>query len=394
MSRKLPDRAWVRPRTVHGREVWQVVTVDHGSQATRVYASREEADRACRAAQALLDSGQLDAPATWGEAVAGFIDDRRKPARKRPGGARPATIDAYTRHLATVCRVLGDPDPLALSSGDAEHYLAARAAEGVRPATIVAELEAVTIMQRWLVEKGWLARATWSTIPRPEIVSSRRTLRADEVGRFLRAADRLAADPTLDGAHPDRRLSDWRTWPAAAWLLMHGLRTSEAQHLLVRDLDLVTGHVHVEDREGARTKTRGSSRMVPIMAEPALQILRDTYRDADPDEPCFDVHTRGGGHTYTRTKWFERRCYTTCELAGIDRVSPHELRHTVATAALVAGADAHSIAALAGHSDTRMLIKTYSHATSAERSRGAALALSGYLTRVYDAAPTLRIVRR
>lgn len=392
MSRKLPDRAWVRPRTVHGRSVWQVVTVDRGSRATRIYASREEAERACRGAAALLKAGTLDAPATWREAVDGFLADRKRPAKRRPGGARPSTLDAYERHLATVSRVLGDPDPLSLSAMDGEGYITARAAEGVRPATIVAELEAVTIMQRWLLSRGWVRASTWASIARPEIVSSRRALRPDEVGRFLRAADRLGADPTLGGEHPDRRLDDWRTWPAAAWLLMHGLRTSEAQHLLVRDLDLVTGHVHVEDREGARTKTRSSARMVPIMAEPALAILRETYRDRVPDEPCFDVHTRGPA-TYPRTQWFARRCAITCDLGGIERVSPHELRHTVATAAIVAGADVHSVSALVGHADARMMIRTYSHATSAERSQGAARAVSSYLTRVYEAAPTIRIVR-
>lgn len=392
MSRKLPDRAWVRRRVVHGKERWQVVTVINGSRATRVYASRKEALRECDKAKALLKTNQLDAPATWEQAVEAFLEDRKRPAKRRPGGARPATLDSYRRALETVGRVLDDPDPLALSAHDAERYLELRKAEGVRPATMVAELEAVTILQRWLVSRGWLRAATWASVPRPEIVSSKRALRPDEVGRFLRAADRLGADPTLGGERPGRRASDWRTWPAAAWLLMHGLRTSEAQHLLVGDLDLVTGHVHIEDREGARTKSRASSRIVPILAEPALEILRSTYRDAPTDAPCFAIHTRGP-RTYPRTQWFARRCAITCDLAGIERVSPHELRHTVATAAIVAGADVHSISALVGHADARMLVRTYSHATAAERAQGAAVAVSGYLTRVYEAAPVMRLVR-
>lgn len=396
MSKSLGDRVRVRTRTVRGQLRWELVIVDRGRTTTSLYPSEAEAKRAAKRVGATLEEGRLDAPTTWTEAVDGFLEDRRKPARRRPGGARPATLDAYTRHLATVSRVLSDPDPLALSARDAERYIALRSAEGVRPATIVAEIEAVTIMQRWIVEREWLPVATWSSVPRPEIVSSRRTLRPDAVGRFLRAADRLGADPTLGGEYPERRIDDWRTWPAAAWLLMHGLRTGEAQHLLVRDLDLITGHVHVEDREGARTKTRSSSRIVPILAEPALAILRETYRDRPADELCFATHSRPHRRTaevtYERTQWFARRCAMTCDLAGIDRVSPHELRHTILTAAVIAGADSYSIAALAGHSDTRML-RGYSHATSAERSQGAARAVSGYLTRVYEATPTIRIVR-
>lgn len=73
MVRKRSDRVWIRPRVVHGRDVWQLVTVSDGSRATRIYPSREEAERQRRIVEAALKAGTLDAPATWAEAVDAFL---------------------------------------------------------------------------------------------------------------------------------------------------------------------------------------------------------------------------------------------------------------------------------------------------------------------------------
>lgn len=385
MVRKRPDRAWVRPRKVHGRDVWQLVAIVDGSRTTRIYPSREEAERQRRIVIASIEAGTLDAPATWSDAVDAYL------AHRREQGDRASSLTTLGYQLAAVGRTLGDPDPLTLTADDGRRHRDERAAYA-RPSTVRNELEAVTSLQRWLVSREWIPRATWLDVTRPQVVSSRSELRPDEVGRFIRAAERLGADPTLGGQHPDRRIADWSRWPAAVWLLMHGLRTQEAQHLLVGDIDLVTGHVHVVDRESARTKTATSARVVPIVARRALEVLRETFRDAAPAEPAFAVHSRGGAGG-SRSAWFLRRVKTTCELAGIREATVHELRHTVATAAVVAGADMHSVQALLGHADARTTARIYAHATSAERAAGAARAVSEYLDRVTEARPALKRVR-
>lgn len=385
MVRKRSDRAWIRPRRVHGRDVWQLVAVVDGSRTTRVYPTREEADRQRRIVEAALEAGTLDAPATWTEAVDGYL------AHRREQGDRPSSLTTLGYQLGAVGRTLGDPDPLTLTADAGRRHRDARAA-AVRPSTIRNELEAVTSLQRWLVEREWIPRATWIEVTRPEVVSSRSELRPDEVGRFIRAAERLGEDPTLGGQHPDRRRADWALWPAAVWLLMHGLRTQEAQHLLVGDLDLVTGHVHITDRVAARTKNKASVRVLPIVAARALEVLRETYRGADAARPAFPVHSRGG-KIESRSAWFLRRVKITCELAGIREATVHELRHTVATAAVVAGADMHSVQALLGHSDARTTARIYAHATSAQRAAGATRAVSEYLDRVIEARPGLKAVR-
>ena len=413
MSKKLGDRVKVWPVVVHGKPKWQVATWIDGSRTTRVYSTEEEAEEQREIYEAAIKRGQIDAPSTWQEAVDIFITDRKRPAKRRPDGARKATTDQYTKQLGIVARVLGgDPDPLTLTIDDAFTFMAQRrtetnkSGEPISAATIVGEVEAVTIMQRLFVAKGWIPVATWGDpeVARPEIVSSKRVLKPDEIGRFVRAAIRLGEDPaaatnemTQPAIKSERRKEDWERWPAAVWLMMHGACTGELEHLLGRDMELVTGSVEVVDRIGARTKTKARRRTIPILLEEALACLRETFRDLKPAELAFPVHTRAPPHgqerKYDRSSWFATRCRITCELAGIEPVSPHELRHTVATLAAIAGADIESIASLLGNS-ARMIRQNYSHATSVQKSMGAAKVVSQALQRFINPVPDVKVVRR
>lgn len=54
----------------------------------------------------------------------------------------------------------------------------------------------------------------------------------------------------------------------------------------------------------------------------------------------------------------------TLRRAGITRrVRPYDLRHTFATLALMYGGDLKCISELMGHTDTKMILKTYQHTT-------------------------------
>lgn len=386
--RRSPDRAWIRPCVERGIPKWELVAVIGGGKSTARFAAREEAERALRAATASLKRGTYHAPATWREAAEQYE------AHRREAGDQAASLRTLTYQLNAVAETLGeDFDPLALSAEHARQHRDRRLEQGRSPKTVSNELEAVTSLQRWMLAKGWIKTPTWRDVTRPQGPGprTRRELRPDEVGLFVRAAQRLGADPTLGGSHPGRRLADWQRWPAAVWILLHGLRTAEAMHLLVGDLDLVTGHVHVTDRKGARTKNESSERVVPILSASALECLRETFRDSPRDEAAFPCHSRGG--IYSRTNWFADRCKVTCELAGIRHVSPHDLRHTVATAAVIAGADMHSVQSLLGHADARTTSRIYAHATSAERAFGAARVVGSYFDRLVEARASVKVVK-
>jgi len=58
-----------------------------------------------------------------------------------------------------------------------------------------------------------------------------------------------------------------------------------------------------------------------------------------------------------------------CEAAGLAAMGFHQLRHSYASALIAAGMPIALVAKLAGHSDTRMLEKHYSHLAPSDLSR-------------------------
>jgi integrase len=382
MSRRpLGPRARVRTRIKDGLTVHELLVYPDVSRPPRAlrFPTLAEAERQCAIALAELDAGTLDAPSDWPGMIDAFLDGRP--------GLRASTKATYRFRLEAVARVFEDRDPLTLSATDATAHWVARERAGASSTTIRAELDQVAILQRWCVARGWCRVATWAGVERPEARRRDSHLRPEEIGAFLRAAERLAADPP-----GERMAEDWRAWPAAAWLLMHGLRAGEVQHLLVRDLDLVHGAVHVRDREGARTKSRQSDRAVPVLSEHALDVLRALVIGRGLDEPAIPMGRAGKAGGDCRSKWLARRCALTCSEAGIRTISPHALRHTVATLAITAGADVSSVQALLGHEDARVTARIYSHAVAGAQAMGAARAVSGFLDRAMAGRARLKAV--
>ena len=379
--RRRPDRVWVRPDRTRGELRWRVESRVGGVATSTCYPTKAEADREAKIVAAAIRRGTVHAPQTWEDAVNAFLEHRQTE------GDRESTRKTYGYWLKAVSRTLGEPDPLTLDVRAANKHRSAREEKGIAPTTIANELAAVVQLQRWFVSMGWVRVATWADVTRPEKIARRAHLLPHEVGTFMRTAGRLAASPPGKA-----RPKDWERWPAAAWLLLHGLRTAELQHLLIGDIDRTQGIVYVRDRIEARTKSKSSERGVPIIAELALECLRDTYRGLPLNEPAFRTG-RGDRAATGRTHWFERRCKITCCEAGITVVSPHALRHTVATAAAVAGSDMSSIQALLGHADVRVTDRTYAHAAAAAKAAGAARAIGSFLDRVVGARPDLGVVR-
>lgn len=80
-------------------------------------------------------------------------------------------------------------------------------------------------------------------------------------------------------------------------------------------------------------------------------------------------------------------------MAGLRLISPHALRHTVATLAITAGADIGSVQALLGHEDARVTARIYSHAVAGTQAMGAARAVGEYLDRAMSGRAQIKAVR-
>jgi len=377
MSRSLGPRARVRTRVVRGATIHEVLVYRGPGPPSAVrFSTAAEADRQCAIWLAELGAGTLDAPADWEGMIEAYLE--------RPG-LRPGTRETYGHRLRAVARTFEGRDPLTLSAHDAQAHWRAREREGVSPSTIRGEIDAIAILQRWCVQRGWCRVATWGEVERPEPRRREAHLRPEEIGAFARAAERLGREPP-----GERLVEDWQAWPAAAWLLLHGLRAGEVQALRVRDVDLVHGVVHV--REG---KTPRSARAVPVLSARALDALRELLRDRQGDQhaPAIPMGRQGAASsTSSRSQWLARRCALTCETSGLRPMSPHALRHTVATLAITAGADVGSVQALLGHEDARVTTRIYSHAIAGAQAMGAARAVGEYLDRVVGGRPVLRPV--
>ena len=132
----------------------------------------------------------------------------------------------------------------------------------------------------------------------------------------------------------------WRT----LWLLYAhtGLRRSEALALTWDDIDLDEAVLRVRAGKTARAK-----RTVPL-TPPLLEALR--------------VYPQDGPHPFP---WHKRTVNAKFAKVTPDPVlTPHSLRHGVATRMLDNGVPAHVVAALLGHANANITMKFYAHSVS------------------------------
>jgi site-specific recombinase XerD len=129
-----------------------------------------------------------------------------------------------------------------------------------------------------------------------------------------------------------------------------GLRVSEAANLKVGDLNLARGVIQVLGGKG------GKDRQVKLGTK-LLGLLRTYWRDVrmqEPHEEAFSkasllfVSKAGGPFSVQCAQKVLRRAAQDCGLA--ERVTPHTLRHSFATAQLEAGTNLRVVQAQLGHS--------------------------------------------
>jgi integrase/recombinase XerD len=123
-----------------------------------------------------------------------------------------------------------------------------------------------------------------------------------------------------------------------------GMRRSEMSKLRVQDIDSARMVIHVEFGKG------GTTRDIPL--SPALlETLREYWRWKKPKTFLF-VGSRGCPHISDKTVY--HACSVVAHRAGITKkVTPHLLRHSLATHMLEDGNALEKIQAVLGHGDLR-----------------------------------------
>ena len=298
-------------------------------------------------------------------AVAALVE-RYLAARTREG-LRPHSLRLDRDHLRRFVQwltVRGLDDVRRLAPRDliayqldlgAHRYCRAKAPEApmkpLAPTTRYAHFAAVLSFCRWLAARRFLLVDLTAAVPLawPGRALPRRTLSESDVVKLLDA-------PSVSTPHGlrDRAILEL--------LYSTGLRCAELVALDLADVDLAGGTVHVREGKGGRP------RLVPLGGA-AGDTLACYLTDARPQlvrnpavTALFLAGNRGpcaGRRLGVQSvRYLVRHAAKAADLLG--QISPHTLRHSVATHMLRAGADLRHVQELLGHASIETT-QVYTH---------------------------------
>ena len=281
---------------------------------------------------------------------------------RKSATCRPKTVSSLATRMAHFGRFLSrvDPDLSSLASLDRRRHIepfltSLRSTLNTvtgEPITVADHARRVNAVANFLTE---ISEWGWDEAP------SRRLLFASDVPRLPRPLPRyLPVDA-------DRRLTDALTvsayrLAAGALLLQRacGLRIGEL-------LDLELDCVHEVPGQGAWLKVPlgklETERMVPL-DEQILTIIDEIIETRSAGRPL--PHPRTGRPAQFLFTHHGKRLSQNAvraelnraaKAAGLDHVTPHQLRHTYATALVNAGVSLQSLMALLGHTSAAMSLR-------------------------------------
>lgn len=256
------------------------------------------------------------------------------------GVLKPSTVRVYRRELEALDQALGNVELSSLSRSHAASVLRAYKAHPAWARKLVERLRhALKLGQAW----GWVDRDPTVGLPLPKQRRRERIVTDVELVALSAALNRCA--------HPHTRRAVWT-------INATGFRVGETVNLRGADLD--TGRARVWVRE---SKTAAGCRWAPV-GRVVLEKLVSWRVDAG-----WLFRTKAGRRLDPTT--VRRALARASELAGIERVVPHHLRHTFASRALDEGVPVHVVSSLLGHSCPTVTLRTYAHVIPSSVQRAA-----------------------
>jgi len=213
---------------------------------------------------------------------------------------------------------------------DVEAWLNARAAAGIQVNTRRTQLTTLFGCLRFACDRGMVIAANIFRIPypaRPDPLP--RYLPADKYERLLKTV--LEQTATASPRHVLDR----------AWFLMlahTGIRTCELLNLRLRDIDFATQRLIVRGSKNYRDR-------VVFLTSTLLRVLSDYLTLRPPTEDDHFWIDKGQPLTAARVRYCVQRWGRAAQVA----VSPHQLRHTLATQLVNQGMPLPSVGKLLGH---------------------------------------------
>ena len=305
-----------------------------------------------------LERRMADVPAALRPAFVAYLERKRATCVAKTVSSLATRLAHFGRYLAAV-----DPDIASLNSLDRRRHIepfltsltsAVNSATGA-PITVADRIRRVHAVGNFFAE---ITEWGWDDVP------SRRLIFRDDLPRQQRFLPRylpVDADRKLTAA-----LSDSPYRLAADALLVQracGLRIGEL-------LDLELDCVHEIPGQGSWLKVPlgklDSERMVPLDEEVLTLVDRITAtrspgrlmshpRTGAPADFLFTHHGKRLSQNAVRAE-----LNRAAAIAGLGHITPHQLRHTYATALINAGVSLQALMALLGHVSTQMSLR-YAH---------------------------------
>ena len=251
---------------------------------------------------------------------------------------RPSTLTSYRGHVKLHIGPLLGGIPLAtLAPRDVRRLIADLERKELKPGTIVLVIRTLHAALQDAVDERTIIDNPVRGIRLPRI--DREPVRA------LTVDERDAILDAVEGT--------WIELPVRVWL-GSGLRRGEVLGLDQRDLALDAGFVRVRV-----SKTR--VRAVPV-SDDAVGALRQALGAAPRiglDEPVFFAPRKGRPRMLGSS--ISHALPRILERAGLQRLTPHALRHGAATLMLTGGASMRAIAEQLGHKNPALTSRIYAH---------------------------------
>lgn len=254
----------------------------------------------------------------------------------RLSGRSAATLRARKNAFTHFGRFWGERDVREATSRDMERY-AAHAIAGLARETAYQYLATIRALFRWLGNRGEILIDPAATLALPR-------MRARKIGRALSEAEMARLIDHPDVATPegvrDRALLEL--------LYSTGVRALEARKL--RPEDVGVDAVTVRGGKGGRDRKVPFGKAAKGWVDRYLAEGRPTL--ARPDVP--ELWVTGRGRAFGEA-WFARHLRQIGRATGIEGVTCHAIRRSMATHLLSAGAAAAEVSAILGHADLSSL---------------------------------------
>lgn len=257
---------------------------------------------------------------------------------------KPSTRQRYQGVVHTHVVPTWGGRPLgSITHSDVTRWIGDLSESGLRPASVRQVHRVFSLIMDSQVLDGRISRNPASSVRLPRVSRSEpRFLTVDEL-------QRLVTESRSGGF-------------TILFLAMTGLRFGELAALRVRRLDLVRRRASIAEsvtevsgQLAWSTPKTHQTRSVPIPAS-LIEPLRRLVADGGPDDLVF---RSPAGHPLRLTNWRRDVFDPACRRAGIDRATPHDLRHTAASFAIASGANVKAVQRMLGHASAAMTLDVY-----------------------------------